>query len=145
MILELTRGLSETYLLPKVAELNQKMNYFKQDVTKKSPYFFDFSLWKAQQAALKSIETGQVISITYTSYDNKQTMRKIEPINLVFKAQVWYLYAYCRIRKDNRLFRINRIRNIQFLDTYFKQDKHQAIDQDFLARFFKDTSSNGIR
>lgn len=35
--------------------------------------------------------------------------RLVEPYKLVFKYHDWYLYAYCRMRRDFRMFRLMRI------------------------------------
>ncbi|MDL2327995.1 YafY family transcriptional regulator [Ruminococcaceae bacterium OttesenSCG-928-A11] len=35
--------------------------------------------------------------------------RLVEPYKLVFKHQNWYLYAFCRLRQDFRMFKLTRI------------------------------------
>ncbi|MDL2214139.1 YafY family transcriptional regulator [Clostridia bacterium OttesenSCG-928-O13] len=37
------------------------------------------------------------------------TQRLVEPYKLVFKYQSWYLYAYCLLREDFRMFKLSRI------------------------------------
>nr|WP_255949294.1 WYL domain-containing protein [Brucepastera parasyntrophica] len=37
----------------------------------------------------------------------------MEPLALVFTWQAWYVYSFCRLRRDFRLFKINRIHNMQ--------------------------------
>ncbi len=45
--------------------------------------------------------------------------RVVEPLGMVFSADHWYLVAYCRIRRDLRVFRADRIRGIELLDETF--------------------------
>ena len=50
-----------------------------------------------------------VLDIVYQSRMGEQTQRKIEPHVLVFKQNVWYVYAFCHKQRDFRLFRVGRI------------------------------------
>ena len=63
-----------------------------------------------------AITQSQLITISYRSYANETTARQIEPISLVFKSYTWYLFAYCRLRTDFRVFRISRIIDLQVED-----------------------------
>lgn len=51
----------------------------------------------------------RVIEIEYRTFEQKSSTRAVEPMTLVFKGHAWYLYAFCRARKDYRLFRLSRI------------------------------------
>lgn len=46
-------------------------------------------------------------------------MRKVEPLKLVCKNREWYLFAYCCIRKDHRLFKLTRIRQLSHTNEEF--------------------------
>ena len=37
------------------------------------------------------------------------TEREIEPYFLIFKWSSWYIYGYCLLRKDYRMFKLNRM------------------------------------
>lgn len=60
-----------------------------------------------------------VIEIDYISADNRKTTRQVEPLQLVFKDRAWYLRAYCRARRAERLFRLSRIRKAAVTDQVF--------------------------
>ncbi len=47
--------------------------------------------------------------------------RMVEPLGLIFSDGFWYLVAYCRMRKDIRSFRTDRIQNLSILEETFKQ------------------------
>ncbi len=52
----------------------------------------------------------QVISLRYhTPYKDELTNRDVEPLGLYLMGNYWYLAAWCRLRDDYRMFRIDRI------------------------------------
>jgi predicted DNA-binding transcriptional regulator YafY len=64
----------------------------------------------------------KVLSITYRSEHAKQkTERRIEPFALYYSLQEsWTLIAYCQLRKDYRMFRLDRILKMDLLEVNFK-------------------------
>ncbi|MBB6270809.1 putative DNA-binding transcriptional regulator YafY [Pedobacter cryoconitis] len=63
----------------------------------------------------------KVLNITYQSEKNQQTERRIEPFALYYTLQEsWALIAYCQLRKDYRMFRLDRIEKIETLELHFK-------------------------
>ena len=62
------------------------------------------------QAILKAIGNSSVVEITYVSLDkNESTQRKVEPVGIYYLGSHWYLIAFCRLRKDYRNFRTDKI------------------------------------
>jgi predicted DNA-binding transcriptional regulator YafY len=59
----------------------------------------------------KAIRERRRVSFAYHSYE-KRTQRTVEPCVVVFKDSNWYLYAYCLLREDFRLFKLRRMRNV---------------------------------
>ncbi len=55
------------------------------------------------------IQNKLVLEIEYHSRAGEKTRRKIEPHVLVFKQNVWYVYAFCHKQRAFRLFRLGRI------------------------------------
>lgn len=56
-----------------------------------------------------AIASARVIEISYIDIKGEASRREIEPAALVFHWQSWFVYAWCRLRKDFRLFRVARI------------------------------------
>ncbi len=55
-----------------------------------------------------------------TAYrDGEKTHRIVEPYFLFYQEGVWYLRAFCRLKKDLRLFALDRMENLQNLDKSF--------------------------
>lgn len=63
----------------------------------------------------------KILNITYQSEKAQETERKIEPFALYYTLQEsWALIAYCQLRKDYRMFRLDRIKKIELLEASFK-------------------------
>jgi len=75
----------------------------------------------------------KVLDITYHSEQkDEQTERKIEPFALYYSLQEsWTLIAYCRLRKDYRMFRLDRIIKIKQCGLNFIP--HKMTLQEYLA------------
>ena len=69
----------------------------------------------------RSVESGRLIRFAYTSNRLETDTRIVEPMTVVFKWRSWYLFGYCRLRDDYRLFRISRIREPEMLAGTFKR------------------------
>jgi len=58
----------------------------------------------------KSITNTSVICIEYYSiYKKENSKRKIEPLAIYFTENAWILVAFCRLRNEEREFRLDRI------------------------------------
>lgn len=75
----------------------------------------------------------KVLSITYHSeHKNEKTERNIEPFALYYSLQEsWILIAYCRLRKDYRMFRLDRM--LKITQTSLKFTQHKLTLQKYLA------------
>ena len=49
------------------------------------------------------------MEISYQDRHGEATTREVEPLALVGWGQAWYLVGYCRLRDDQRAFRLDRI------------------------------------
>ncbi|MGY3055598.1 putative DNA-binding transcriptional regulator YafY [Pedobacter sp. UYEF25] len=75
----------------------------------------------------------RVLEITYLTGDkNENTVRKIEPFALYYSSQeTWTLIAFCRLRKNYRMFRLDRIRKIKQTELSFIP--HKLTIEEYLA------------
>ncbi len=55
------------------------------------------------------IKNRELLEIVYYARTGEKTQRKIEPHVLVYKQNVWYVYAFCYKQRDFRLFRVGRV------------------------------------
>jgi predicted DNA-binding transcriptional regulator YafY len=59
-----------------------------------------------------AILNQKVVSFDYLSSLEEKTERTVEPLQLIYKGQAWYLLGWCRNKEDQRLFRISRIKKL---------------------------------
>jgi predicted DNA-binding transcriptional regulator YafY len=77
----------------------------------------------------QSLVQQRLISLEYFSlHSNEINLRKVEPIGLCYLTGSWHLIAWCRLRKDIRDFRVDRIRSLQLLDELYEKRKRQSLD-----------------
>lgn len=71
------------------------------------------------QTLQQAIANKRLVTIHYRDGSGTTTVRKIEAMTLIFKATTWYLFAYCTLREDFRLFRLTRIKKYEMVDATF--------------------------
>lgn len=60
-----------------------------------------------------------LVKIDYLDKENTSTTRVIEPF-AILNSENWYLIAWCRLRKEFRFFRPDRIRKMELLSETFE-------------------------
>ena len=60
----------------------------------------------------RATDEREALEIDYTARDGRRTRRVILPHLLVCKQNLWYVYAFCRLREEFRLFKVGRIRSM---------------------------------
>ena len=70
-----------------------------------------------------AITNYQLTKIDYISQKEEKSKRVIEPFALIHTQDNWILIAHCRLRKDFRAFRLDRIEGIQVLSDGFEPHK----------------------
>lgn len=88
-------------------------------------YEIDFDDWgkvikEPFEKAKQAIISKKLLSFDYRSSLNKRSERIVEPYKLWFKEKNWYLKAYCLKKKEIRIFRFSRMRNVEILDKTFE-------------------------
>lgn len=109
------------FLIEKLTGLANKSDY----IATGNEIMIDLSPWNRNdqlsfriRELRKAIRNRKIIEFTYYS-DEKLTQRKVEPCVIVFKDTNWYLYAYCLMRRDFRLFKLRRMSGLKITDTGF--------------------------
>ncbi len=69
----------------------------------------------------KSIEQKKEVSLVYVSKDGAETTRTIEPHILILKQGLWYVYAFCNLRNEFRLFKVGRIERAKLTGKTFER------------------------
>lgn len=85
------------------------------------------------QTILQNIASRTVLDIGYfANHSQEYSNRLVEPIGIFYSANHWYLVAYCRLRKDYRHFRTDRISYITPTADQYRQ-QHPALNS-FIER-----------
>lgn len=82
------------------------------------------------KAIRHAINHSHLMTITYRNYANQTSTRQIEPMSIIFKGYTWYLFAYCHLKEDFRIFRISRILDMTLEDTLFQRKKKSYHDME---------------
>lgn len=59
-----------------------------------------------------AITQRNIVRFDYINANNERTTRDMEPLRLHFKYSNWYVYGFCRKRRDYREFRLSRMLNL---------------------------------
>ena len=74
----------------------------------------------------------RITKIEYTNEQNNTTTRDIEPYALL-STENWLLVAYCRLRKEFRFFRLDRINKLEILTDKF--EPHKMTLQEYFEKY----------
>lgn len=69
----------------------------------------------------RAVEESLCLDIDYISRSGEHSRRIIDPHVLIFKQNVWYVYAFCHTKQDWRTFKIGRIKNARFTGKAFEK------------------------
>jgi len=75
-----------------------------------------------------------LVKIEYTNETQKTSSRLIEPFALLSTQENWLLVAWCRLRKEFRYFRLDRIKKLELLSEKFTP--HKMTLQEYFDKFY---------
>jgi len=67
----------------------------------------------------EAIQLRRRVAIDYRSHHDQVTHRTVEPYGLAGWWNHWYLVGYCCLRRDYRMFRLDRVQSMQMLTETF--------------------------
>lgn len=73
------------------------------------------------EAINRAIDDDFTIHMVYTDNKDFCSERDFDPYCLVLKEGVWYTYGYCHLRRDFRLFRLTRIKQMTISEEKFEK------------------------
>lgn len=95
------------------------------------------ALITAEQLVLKNkdaLTNFRLTNIEYTDETDKITNRIIEPFALYNTQQNWLLIAFCHLRNDFRIFRLDRIKQLNMLNNTF--EPHRMTIEEYFGKYF---------
>jgi len=88
----------------------------------------DFSSWiknRKYENVFEILKTAifqsKRVTFNYSSGKGESIKRLVEPLKLAFKNVDWFLYGYCCLREDYRIFKLARIRDIEITTEVFSR------------------------
>ncbi len=87
-----------------------------------------------ERALVKLLEPAiaerRVARFSYASYGRPREERSVEPMTLVFKSYAWYLWGFCRLRNEYRLFKLSRIAGLRvILERFARRPERYRADE----------------
>lgn len=102
-------------------------------VTGNDAILIDLSSWNKDAIAPRistiqdAIEERTILAFDYYA-PSGETQREIEPYYLIFKWSSWYVYGFCLMRQDFRMFKLTRMSKIRCMEHHFEIRNVQAPD-----------------
>ena len=119
---------SISHLLSRLMPKDESLIFAESDIIiDLSSWFEDSNTQKKVTMFHNAILNRQCVKIEYLSI-NSQTARIVEPHKLIFKQSYWYLYAFCLVKKEFRLFKLSRIVCCEILERKFDYKPNHEIN-----------------
>lgn len=84
----------------------------------------------------QAVNTQSCLSIDYISREGVHSKRVIDPHLLIFKKNVWYVYAFCHTKQEFRTFKIGRIKNATLTGGTFPKREFTRDELDLNFEYF---------
>jgi predicted DNA-binding transcriptional regulator YafY len=69
----------------------------------------------------QAILEARLLEFSYYSRRGEETRRVVEPMTLLYKGQTWYVFGWCTLRGEYRVFRLSRMREPALLLRGFRR------------------------
>ena len=95
----------------------------------------DADLAKVRQA----VAERRAINCSYRNSNGDVSDREIEPMRLESRESSWYLRGFCRSNQEERIFRLDRMREIQLLDGFAERSGSSGVGDEIYSISEQDT------
>jgi predicted DNA-binding transcriptional regulator YafY len=86
----------------------------------------------------------KVVGFGYVREDGAASEREVRPLALYFWSGVWTLASWCELRKDFRMFRLDRMQQVEVLRREFSPKRGQRLE-DFLLQVKAQQQARGVQ
>ena len=136
--------LGDSDTLSALDKLQQRQKADKRELSVSGNIIIDGGAWcdmdkfpEKMRVCEQAVNESKSIEIDYVSREGEHSKRIIDPHVLIFKQNVWYVYAYCHSRADWRTFKIGRIKSARFTGRTFEK---QPVNKEDIPLNFEYTS-----
>ncbi len=123
-----------------LSQLEKLESKTRQLIIDPSPWFNFEQIKEKLTDFKKAIEEHKEVLFCYLDPTGNETERRVEPYFLILKGQNWYLYAFCHLRQDFRLFKLSRIKEFQVTNLLF-EPRTISEEQSFFNREWQTTGN----
>lgn len=74
-----------------------------------------------------AVDRQALLEITYADAAGTGTRRRIRPLGLWFWGRVWTLVAWCELREDFRMFRLDRIIGLEDTGATYRAERDKSL------------------
>ena len=129
------KGLDSVLSSPKSVALAEKLtvknnSLFTDNILIDLSSHYKASLAPKIEQIRSAIDNHKIIEFEYF-YSKGGMSRKIEPYFIVFQWSSWYVFGYCLLRKDFRMFKLNRLWNLTLSDERYSPREIDESKLDF--------------
>jgi predicted DNA-binding transcriptional regulator YafY len=75
----------------------------------------------------RAVEARRRLTLAYTDAEDRPTERTVRPLGLWFWGKVWTLVAWCELRDDFRMFRLDRIATMDDGGAPFRPERGKTL------------------
>lgn len=136
VLVEILSGFKDTLFKDSIVDLLNKLSMLNEHNVLKRKLQIDTKPWGNNKRKNKILEdiyyaTDHNLTLLYNYHDlyNKKTERQVQPYTIIMKGNSWYLYGYCMLRNDYRLFNINRIFDLQTGGTFTVREDVKPVEE----------------
>ena len=83
---------------------------------------------------IEAVVKKQLLALQYSSIGGKSSARTVAPLQIINYQGRWYCYAFCSLRRENRLFHIGRIQSAGL--TGVNIPENVALDRSIIGQSF---------
>jgi predicted DNA-binding transcriptional regulator YafY len=115
----------------------------KQSKFEHGSMVFDLSSWQNSKTDNKklhlvdlAIQCNQKITCMYYKPNDLPFNIEVMPIKLVLKVGTWYVHALYKNKREFRYYKLNRMQQIEMLDSYFEVDDELLASVDYYEEWY---------
>lgn len=91
------------------------------------------------EIARQAVAESRAMRCSYRNSNGEVAIREIEPIKLESREDSWFLRGFCRTNKEERIFRLDRMREISLLDVMIRPPTTQSSSEEIYEVRASDT------
>lgn len=122
------KGINEDDVVSALEKLQHRQKIEKRELSVCGNIIVDGGAWADLgklpvkiELCEKAVKESACLEIDYISRSGEHSRRVIDPYVLIYKQNVWYVYAYCHTRQSFRTFKIGRIKSARLNGRNFER------------------------